>query len=55
VDGLGAMVGAWHCGREAAARGIRLIDTELMQEIQRYNEVDCQVMQQILEYLRQNH
>ena len=55
VDGLGAMVGAWHCDREAAARGIRLTDTELMQEIQRYNEVDCRVMQQILEYLRETH
>ena len=55
VDGLGAMVGAWHCDREAAEQGIRLADTELMQEIQRYNEVDCQVMQQILEYLRENH
>ena len=52
VDGLGAMVGAWHCDREAEAKGIRLADTELMQEIQRYNEVDCRVMQEILEYLR---
>lgn len=55
VDGQGAMVGAWHCDREAAARGTRLADTELMQEIQRYNEVDCRVMQQILDYLRENH
>ena len=55
VDGLGAMVGAWHCDREAAEKGIRLEETELMQEIQRYNEVDCRVMQEILEYLRENH
>ena len=55
VDGQGAMVGAWHCDREAAEKGIRLADTELMQEIQRYNEVDCRVMQEILEYLRKNH
>ncbi|MDE0178328.1 MAG: ribonuclease H-like domain-containing protein [Gammaproteobacteria bacterium] len=55
VDGQGAMVGAWHCDREAAARGIRLADTELMHEIQHYNEVDCRVMQEILEYLRENH
>lgn len=55
VDGLGAMVGAWHCDREAAAKGIRLADTRLMQEIQRYNEVDCRVMQEILDYLRANH
>ena len=55
VDGQGAMVGAWHCDREAAEKGIRLADTELMQEIQRYNEVDCRVMQEILEYLREHH
>ena len=55
VDGLGAMVGAWHCDREAAAQEVRLTDTELMQEIQRYNEVDCRVMQEILDYLRENH
>ena len=55
VDGLGAMVGAWHCDREAAEKGIRLADTELMQEIQRYNEVDCRVMQEIVKYLREHH
>ena len=55
VDGQGAMVGAWHCDREAAEKGIRLADTDLMQEIRRYNEVDCRVMQEILEYLRENH
>ncbi len=55
VDGQGAMVGAWYSDREAEDRGVRLIDTELMQEIRRYNEVDCRVMQEILEYLRQHH
>lgn len=55
VDGVGAMVGAWHCDREAADKGGRLADTALMQEIRRYNAVDCRVMQEILEYLRQNH
>ena len=29
VDGLGAMVGAWHSDREAEERGVRLIDTDL--------------------------
>ena len=55
VDGLGAMVGAWHCDREAAEYGILLTDTELMKEIQRYNQVDCRVMQEIVDYLRANH
>ena len=55
VDGQGAMVGAWRCDAEAGRKGIRLADTELMEAIQEYNEVDCRVMQEILDYLRQNH
>ena len=55
VDGMGAMVGAWRCDDEAAGRGIRLIDTPLMEEIAAYNEVDCKVMQEILHYLRAHH
>ena len=55
VDGQGAMVGAWRCDAEARRKGIRLADTELMEEIQEYNEVDCRVMQEILYYLRANH
>ena len=55
VDGQGAMVGAWRCDAEARRKGIRLADTELMEEIQEYNEVDCRVMQEILDYLRANH
>ena len=55
VDGQGAMVGAWHCDRDAAEKGIRLEETALMQEIREYNQVDCRVMQEILDYLRKNH
>ena len=55
VDGLGAMVGAWRCDEEARRKGIRLADTELMAEIEEYNEVDCRVMWEILDYLRQHH
>lgn len=55
VDGLGAMTGAWWCDQEAASRGIRLKDTDLMREIEAYNEVDCKVLQEILAYLRINH
>ncbi len=54
VDGLGAMVGAWHCDQEAAEKGIRLADTELMQAIRRYNAVDCRVVHEILEHLRRD-
>ncbi|MDE3075612.1 MAG: hypothetical protein KGJ86_09290, partial [Chloroflexota bacterium] len=55
VDGLGAMVGAWSCAEEAGAKGCRLIDTQLMREIGLYNEVDCKVMQEIVQYLREKH
>lgn len=55
VDGLGAMVGAWRCEREAASAGGRLIDTDLMQGIRRYNEVDCKAMMELVRYLRRHH
>lgn len=55
VDGLGAMVGAWRCAREAASAGARLIDTDLMRGIRRYNEVDCKVMMELVRHLRRHH
>ena len=55
VDGLGAMVGAWWCEAEAAQAGKRIVDVELMDSITAYNEVDCKVMLEIVQYLRVNH
>ena len=55
TDGLGAMVGAWSCAAEAAERHCTLSETELMQEIMEYNEVDCKVMMEIVRYLRTHH
>jgi hypothetical protein len=54
LDGLGAMVGAFWCAREAAAAGIRMTDLDLMREIGRYNEVDCRTMAEIVRWLRAN-
>lgn len=54
TDGLGAMVGAWWCEHEAARRGVPMTDLDLMQEIERYNEVDCRVMAEVLRLLRQS-
>jgi hypothetical protein len=54
VDGLGAMVGAWWCDGEAARTGSSMRDFELMREIERYNEVDCRVMAEIVAWLRAN-
>ncbi len=55
TDGLGAMVGAWWCAKEAAKRQVPLIAIDLMQSIGRYNEVDCKAMMEIVQYLRSHH
>lgn len=55
VDGLGAMVGAWRCDAEARTHGVSMAELALMQEIARYNEVDCKVMMEIVRYLRERH
>jgi hypothetical protein len=55
TDGLGAMVGAWRAAAEAKERGIPLHEVALMQDIERYNEVDCRVMYEVIDYLRKHH
>ena len=55
VDGLGAMVGAWRCDAKARAEGVPMSEMDLMDEIIRYNEVDCRVMMEIVQYLRTHH
>ena len=55
TDGLGAMVGAWWCAHEAERHVCSLLDLELMQQIQAYNEVDCKAMMDIIRYLRREH
>jgi len=52
IDGLGAMVGAWWCHREATRLVVSMTELDLMQEITRYNEIDCKVMAETLDYLR---
>jgi hypothetical protein len=52
ADGAGAMAGAWNAAVEATRKGVTLGETEVMGEIARYNEVDCRVMAEILDYLR---
>ena len=55
VDGLGAMVGAWRCDAKARAEDVPMSELDLMDEIIRYNEVDCRVMMEIVRYLRMHH
>lgn len=64
TDGLGAMAGAWWCYREAARNNTPILNVEaltpkengqprkLFQEIRDYNEVDCKVMAECIEFLR---
>jgi hypothetical protein len=52
ADGAGAMAGAWNAAIEAKRKGVTLGATDVMGEIARYNEVDCRVMAEILDYLR---
>lgn len=55
TDGLGAMVGTWWCAQEAKRRGVGMQQIDLMQTIAAYNEVDCRVMMEIVNYLRHKH
>ena len=54
ADGAGAMVGAWWCDAEAARSDGSMRDLEPMREIERYNEVDCRVMAELVAWLREN-
>jgi len=55
ADGAGVMAGAWHAAQEAALRGLHLTEIPLMREIDRYNEIDCRVMAEVLDHLRREH
>jgi predicted RecB family nuclease len=55
ADGAGVMAGAWHAAQEAALRGIALTEMPAMREIERYNEIDCRVMAEVLDHLRREH
>ena len=55
TDGLGAMAGAWWVDDTARKDGVSMIEIPLMKDIERYNEVDCKVMMEIIRYLRENH
>ena len=46
------LVGAWWSASEAGRLNCSLGDVQMMREIQRYNEVDCKVMMEIIRYLK---
>lgn len=55
VDGADAAVGAYKIEKETVESGTPFNEAPLAQEIIKYNEVDCKVLQQILYWLRENH
>jgi hypothetical protein len=55
TDGLGAMVGAWHCDKISRADGLDMIETEIMKGIREYNIIDCKAMWDLINYLRNEH
>jgi len=46
------MAGAWWADAEAAKKGGSMRDFDVMAAIERYNEIDCRVMAEILAWLR---
>jgi hypothetical protein len=55
ADGTGAMAGAWAAADIAAKDGSDMGTLELMQDVSRYNEIDCRVMAEVLDHLRREH
>ena len=52
TDGMGAMVAAWRVDESMDGSGRILLDDPLMRDVADYNRVDCQVMAEILQWLR---
>ncbi|GAH17540.1 unnamed protein product, partial [marine sediment metagenome] len=55
TDGADAAVGAYRVDKETRKNNVSFKSDPLAQEIIKYNEVDCKVLQEIIAYLRNNH
>jgi hypothetical protein len=55
TDGASAMLCAYNASKEARRRGATLKEMPQVQEIIRYNEVDCKSVGEIIRYLRDSH
>lgn len=51
LDGLDAMIKAVECSDDAKKKGISMADMPVMKHIIEYNEIDCKVMMEILEFI----
>ena len=54
VSGIDASVGAFTAWNEAKQKQLSLIQIPLIREIERYNEIDCKVLEEIIRHLRIN-
>jgi hypothetical protein len=52
LDGLNAMVSMMECNDIAVKNNVPLTSMSTMKDIEKYNEVDCKVMWEIIEVLR---
>ena len=55
ADGADAAVGAYKIDKETRKLGISFKSAPLAKEIIKYNEIDCKVLQEIIQHLRKNH
>ena len=55
ADGTGAMAGAWAAAELGARDGTDMGKVALMEDVSRYNEIDCRVMAEVLDHLRREH
>ena len=51
-NGLSAMIQAMECSKRAKACGMPMFDLPIMKQIINYNEVDCKMVFEILQFLR---
>lgn len=54
-NGTCAMLSALKASQDAKNKGISMKRVPIMKNIEKYNEIDCKVMMEIIEYLREKH
>ena len=55
ASGMTAMVNAWKCYQKHKSNTKSVSKSPVMLDVAKYNEFDCKVLHEILEYLRKNH
>ena len=54
-SGLGAIMSGLKCEKESQKYNIKIEDTSIIEGVKKYNEVDCKVMWEMIEYLRKHN